>query len=103
MPRCYLACGVKFARDCGEEGCVVGAILNFVSRYSLGLLMVPDGYSWACLCASVIAYRESEPLVKMIVHCKYSTLAKHEEASKMFKDMKINSSSVIYLYLGPRN
>ncbi|EDN92757.1 hypothetical protein SS1G_08621 [Sclerotinia sclerotiorum 1980 UF-70] len=26
------ACGVKFARDCGEEGCVVGAILNFTSQ-----------------------------------------------------------------------
>ncbi|KAM0134605.1 hypothetical protein ACHAPC_002420 [Botrytis cinerea] len=33
----------------------------------------------------------------MIVHCKYSTLAKHEEASKMFKDMKINSSSTSQL------
>ncbi|CAD6448491.1 5241e8b6-4c04-44f3-836d-f05955b87a4f [Sclerotinia trifoliorum] len=26
------SCGVKFARDCGEEGCVVGAILNFTSQ-----------------------------------------------------------------------
>ncbi|KAA8570829.1 hypothetical protein MFRU_011g01120 [Monilinia fructicola] len=26
------SCGVKFARDCGEEGCVVAAILNFTSQ-----------------------------------------------------------------------
>ncbi|TGO65811.1 hypothetical protein BCON_0001g01290 [Botryotinia convoluta] len=26
------SCGVKFARDCGEEGCVVGAILNFTNQ-----------------------------------------------------------------------
>ncbi|PQE10270.1 nuclease s1 protein [Rutstroemia sp. NJR-2017a WRK4] len=26
-----LACGVKYARDCGEKGCVVAAIQNFVS------------------------------------------------------------------------
>ncbi len=25
------ACGVKYARDCGEKGCVVGAIQNYVS------------------------------------------------------------------------
>ncbi|KAF7947829.1 hypothetical protein EAE96_008907 [Botrytis aclada] len=26
------SCGVKFARDCGEEGCVVGAISNFTNQ-----------------------------------------------------------------------
>ena len=25
------ACGVKYARDCGGNGCIVGAILNYVS------------------------------------------------------------------------
>ena len=25
------SCGVKFVRDCGEEGCIVGAIKNYVS------------------------------------------------------------------------
>jgi len=25
------SCGVKYARDCGKSGCVVGAILNYVS------------------------------------------------------------------------
>lgn len=25
------SCGVKYARDCGEQGCVVGAIQNYVS------------------------------------------------------------------------
>lgn len=39
-----LACGVKFARDCGEEGCVVGAILNFVSETSRGFIWVVGLY-----------------------------------------------------------
>ena len=26
-----LSCGVKYARDCGEKGCVVAAIQNYVS------------------------------------------------------------------------
>lgn len=25
------SCGVKYIRDCGEHGCIVGAILNYVS------------------------------------------------------------------------
>jgi hypothetical protein len=35
------SCGVKYARDCGEKGCVVGAILNYVS----GHLALGDGGS----------------------------------------------------------
>ncbi len=26
------SCGVKYERDCGEKGCIVGAILNYVSE-----------------------------------------------------------------------
>jgi hypothetical protein len=29
------SCGVKYGRDCGEKGCVVGAILNYVGFCSL--------------------------------------------------------------------
>lgn len=27
-----LSCGVKYVRDCGEKGCIVAAILNYVSN-----------------------------------------------------------------------
>jgi len=30
------SCGVKYARDCGEQGCVVGAIQNYVSLVMVG-------------------------------------------------------------------
>lgn len=33
------SCGVKYSRDCGEKGCIIGAIQNYVSRrggFSLG-------------------------------------------------------------------
>ena len=27
------SCGVKYERDCGKEGCIVGALANYVSFY----------------------------------------------------------------------
>lgn len=36
------SCGVKYARDCGEQGCVVGAIQNYVS-FMMGWMGGLDG------------------------------------------------------------